>query len=316
MNGIDLPEPVRPTLTDAEKEERALRLFTTLFLFISAYSFLHKVLIPFCLSFTKLHPSPYTVVDPWFIHPVLLALLFKKEKGNSNIVSLLAGAAVTYGILEFIEVLQGHYIGWLSFSRLLSSTPMALLSLFMMTRQSVKRNALLGWTGALIILPFYYGKILFPAASAIVENLKPKTVVTEAPRSLPTQEIAVCGAKTLSLTKNTTQFHTSDFIEVKECGITPSFILLKGTELQLRNSGKVPLNLHLGYFKNGKISTGWNVLLPPQQAVRREVKIPENSVAVIYSDSVTEAGITAITQHPPTSNWEIVRTPLTIREIP
>jgi len=316
MTGADLPEPIRPKFTEAEQEERILRLFKTLYLFIAFYSVLHKVLIPYGLSFTKLHPSPYTIVDYWFVHPVLLAYFFYKENGNSKIVSLLAGAAVTYGLLEVIEVLQGHYVGWLSFSRVLSSTPMALLSLFMLTRNFKNKNTQIAWAGALILLPFFYAKFLFPVSTGSMTEIARSEPTKEISRTLPVQESPLCGAMQLVLKSDMPNHTATNKLEVKECGIAPTFVLLDGKELTLSNHTDKSLNLHLGYYKNEKVVTGWNVLLPPGQSVKREVKMTEDSIAVIYSDSVAEVGITAISTEPLKSNWILTRKPLTINKSP
>ncbi len=313
MNDADLPEPQRPILNWKERKKRETHLFATFLIFIASYAFLHKFIVPFCLSFTALRSTPYAQIDLWFIHAALIAYLFHKQKTNSFWISFLAGGAIVYGILEMKEVFEGRYVGWLSFSRLLSSIPLALSCIFLMTRKGRDRSHRAAWAGVFFLTTFYYGKVLFPVSSRDTSTVKLQGDNTIA-RGLPENENLPCGALQLKINKASFKLKASKNISLEKCGLSPSVLFLEGSEFTLENKTQEPANFHLAFNRSGRITTSWNVLVPAFQSITKTVSIPQEGVAILYSDTNPASGLSVILTKTPSHNLFISRKPLSLEK--
>ena len=144
----ELPEPVRPPMTaDIARARQWRALQTGLFVAI-AYALVHKVLVPLLLKLTPLAGGPYARVDGWAVLPLLLALFLTDARRMRPGASILAGMAVVYGAYEIFELTQGRLVGWLAFSRLLSSIPIAAGCILLLSSRCLPARPLWAWTGA------------------------------------------------------------------------------------------------------------------------------------------------------------------------
>lgn len=151
VNVIDLPEPRRVVTTPADKPRRQWNLVLAFLWLTALYAGLHKGLVPFVLGFTALSGSPYAQLSPWFLHPLLLAVLASRAQKLSATTSLLSGAGITHGALEVLAVVQGQAVGWLVFSRLLAAVPFAIVCIALLTGPFPGRDSRAAWMGAAIV---------------------------------------------------------------------------------------------------------------------------------------------------------------------
>lgn len=307
----DLPEPVRQIDTPQEREKKQYHLSLALFFFVSLYSFLHKIIVPFALSFTSLYPGPYTKLDAFFILPVALTWFLAYRPQHTKVISFLAGMTMVYGLLEIIEVSQGHYVGWLSFSRLLSSVPAAFLSLFFLITGNFKSSSAHVSLGVFsLILVHYFGGVFLDLRPITPQQIS--TIV--APPSRARIENVSCGAMEVSL-KKTDSLTVFSEITIEACGFSPSTFRLQGSKVHLRNRSGKAVNVHLTYYKKNKMSTGWNVLLPDNGEVVKEVVLNKEEAAMLYSDSVASSGIVAVVQEPIEKEMYFSRSPVKIEVV-
>ncbi len=147
----DLPEPVRHPLSDEEKRRRQNRVLQAGLYFAIGYSLVHKLFVPFFLSFTALHGTVYAKIDTWALHSLLLAF-FLFRPGTGAVLSALAGMSLSYGAYEIVEAISGKLVGWLVISRLISSIPIALCCAFLLGSTVFPVRGKYAWLGALSTL--------------------------------------------------------------------------------------------------------------------------------------------------------------------
>lgn len=306
----DLPEPKARLYSPEETGERKRKLFVTVFTVVAAYAFLHKMLIPSALSFTSLRHSPYAQLDFSFLLPGLLVSLLVFNSRHYRLTSFLAGIVVSYGAIEIWEIGRGNYIGWLFFSRLLSSVPAALLSLVLLTSRGFKRDPLSAWIGTAFFAFFHLFHSVSFLPSPQASSPFPKTV-----RALPTAASFDCGSREIRFSLKNLLPHPTHEITIEPCGFSPAVMHLSSSQIEIRNNLDTPINVHLLIRKKHKLATGWNVLIPPKTLLQKDLVLPPGSLGMLYSDSDVKAGIAALFAEQPKEGIIFSRTPLFIGEI-
>ncbi|MEZ4751807.1 MAG: hypothetical protein R3B54_14605 [Bdellovibrionota bacterium] len=306
----DLPEPKPRQYSAEERRLRRQNLLITLLGFCTAYAQLHKLIIPLFLKLTPLHSNPYSHVDIWFLHSLVLFIVLKKTRKLGPFGSFLAGIGILYGIFEIYEVFLGRLVGWLAFSRLLSSVPISFCCGLLMTVKDIDRRLGYAWAGtallALFLIPqesHYWG-----TKSAAQQEIPKPADLQEKRRAF-----IVCGANEVHWDEESQKFFNSHApsyaIEIRDCGFYPAISRL-GQTLSVSNRTDQALNLHYLAYRNGKQSASWNVVLKPRQRLTKELETAE--AAIVYSDSLPGAGLSALLGETK-ENWIWTRSPIGVR---
>ena len=123
-----------------------------------------------------------------------------------------------------------------------------------------------------------------------------------------------CGAQTLEILAGGTSPEPQG-LTIKSCGLTPSLYHWKPEPLEIENQTNDAMNVHLMYFENGKKRTGWNtVIRAHEKRVLAPIELNPEAVAILYSDSKPEAGMTAFFNYPAKHSWVMTRKPLDAKE--
>lgn len=311
MSNIDLPEPQPLHLTQEEEDARHWKLISTFMVFVTVYAVVHKLIIPFSLKFTHVTKTPYSIIDPFFIHPVLLSILLVKKKGNTSIISFLCGFGVLYGIAEVFHVLNGKYEGWLAVSRLLSAIPIAIGSIYVMSQRNEGRRFSMAWGGALLGAL----SLLVPHTVGHSDTISTQATQTEQQNREFITVNEPCGNGQLNLDLNQDYPESSEVMIDKGCGLKPAVIKPKNSKLKISNQTETAINMHLMIFDKERQTSGWNIMVPGG----REVESPQLpfgvEVAFLYSDNSPFVGVTALILSSEKANkrFQISRNPLRIR---
>ncbi len=153
----DLPEPRKRQPTAVSSRESRWEITKTFLVVLFFYVLLHKALIPLVLKTTRLRTSPYAKLDFWFLHPFLLWLSMRKVKVMTNASSFLAGGGIAFAGYELMATLQGRHTGWLTFSHLLTSVPVGILCILLLSTTGNQAKASAAWLGAAGALTFLFG---------------------------------------------------------------------------------------------------------------------------------------------------------------
>ncbi|MCB0416214.1 MAG: hypothetical protein H6617_03055 [Bdellovibrionaceae bacterium] len=308
----DLPEPQHRQYTAEERRLRKQNLLITLLGFCTAYAQLHKLIIPLVLKLTPLHVSPYSKIDFWFLHSLLFFFLLRKTRKLGPLGSLLAGVGILYGVFEVYEVFLGRLGGWLAFSRLLSSVPISFCCGLLMTVKDIDRRLGYAWAGVgILALSFLPNEKHFWEMKAAPQEETSKTVSAE----IEVEAFTECGATEVRLQDEAVEFlrhHPLTTIEVRPCGFYPAILDLPKT-LRLSNPTNEALNIHYLAFKNGKQSASWNIVLKPQQSLQKRLERAE--AAIVYSDSLPKAGLSALIDKSAGERWIWTRSPISVRRV-
>lgn len=302
----DLPEPKRREFNAEEKRRRQWKLLVTFLTFVAGYATLHKLFIPFALSFTSLKGTPYAQIDAWFCLPVLLAWMLQRGEGNDSKISLLAGAAIVYGVFEVYEAAQGRYTGWLLFSRLLSAVPVSIGSAFLMSRRRLGGSLPAAWLGAVLLVGF-----LGFSEWQRSHPPPPEPAASDSNRNLPLGEFASCGAQALTIPADATASLESK-IEILDCGFSPSVLLLASHHVEMVNRTSKAVNLRFFLSEGGKPHSKWNILVPAQAKAAHDFTVPAGAAGLVISDSAPALGLVAILPPDRSQTWSFSRKPISI----
>lgn len=311
MTDQDLPEPARRTFTPEEKLIRHWQLLVVFLTAVAAYAVLHKLLIPTALKFTTLKDTPYSQVDWWFVHPMILAFILQTNRRNTPVISFLAGIALLYGLYEIYEALQGRHTGWLMFSRLLSAVPLAIGSGYLMTQRRLGGSLGAAWVGALVLLLFITCREFWLPRKSLSADTGSSAlkIFSEMPRN----EITECGAQELIVKKGIHPMGSSQ-LTINACGFSPSNLTVEKGALEVLNLRKDAINLRLFLYENSKIHSKWNILIPANTKTTREIVLPPGTVGMILSDSSPQAGIVSLVPPITEGDWTFRRKPISIEE--
>lgn len=314
MAEIDLPEPKARVFSPEERERRQKRLIMAMLILCASYALLHKLMVPLILKLTPLWDSPHARIDWWFCHSILLVGVLKYQQGLFRAGSLLAAVGVLYGVFEAYEVVSGRLVGWVAFSHLLSSIPVAFCCVVLLSSRSSKKNIAAAWSGvALCCLFFVPQEFLIWVKTDEVPKFDQQPVIAETVE----QEDSTCGAMRVSIDLSAKHPKTQQeppIVTVKECGFSPTSLRLSGPSVELRNATKEPLNIHFLAFKSGKRLGGWNVLLKAGEVLKKRIPRFEADVSMIYSDSSPRAGLTALFSDGVEGAWLWTRQPISARK--
>lgn len=303
---VDLKEPRRAAETPAARHIRQQKLIATVSMFLMAYSLLHKLVIPTFLQFTLLKNSPYAVIDLWFLHSVAFTFFLTEWGKEHPLTSFFAGAGIFYGAYEIYSVYVGHYTGWLAFSRILSSLPIAAVAIVAMVR-SPRQNQAMGWLGAVMVA--WLVGLQWLRTNAVSENsIQPLATQTiSAPFNLH------CGASELYLAAD--KLEPLDTVSISSCGLSPSTGLLQSSSLTVRNQLDQAINLHLVIAtRNGNRSL-WNKVIPAHATVSTPPSpLGEEGIGMLYSDSLPWVGIVGL-KGASSGNWKLNRNPISLERL-
>ncbi len=146
---MDLPNPKPVVFTPEEQRRRSGSILYALLWLVIGYAFIHKIAVPLALKLTPLADSPYAHLDLWFFPAFALAYCLKT--GNNTAASFFAGGGIVYGAYEILMTANGAYPGWLGFSKMLSSIPLAGLCVAFLSGPHLKTVARAAWLGALSV---------------------------------------------------------------------------------------------------------------------------------------------------------------------
>jgi hypothetical protein len=312
VNPPDLPEPAPRLLTTEQKLARRWRLFVVMLSFVAIYAVLHKLLLPSILSLTVLRESPYSKIDWWFIYPVVLTLFVQRSARSDPFISFLAGIGILYGIYEIYETMQGRNTGWLAFSRLLSSIPLAISCGYLMTQRGLGGSLLWAWAGVLSLTGWIGYRELSFLSSPKPPSLAMSSSTTR-PRLLETH--SRCGARELEVAPSDGEEVTQ--LRISDCGLIPSIISIAEGTLEIVNERAEAVTLHLVSSKGKRLKTDWNLSIPARsKMMSKRIRITPGTIAMLYSDSQTDVGITALRSPQQIDTWVLRRKPITLEKTP
>lgn|GEM_PF-1447984 len=302
----DLPDPVPLPQGDEAREARRWRLVTSFVFFAVAYSQLHKWMIPLALRATPLAASPYARTDPTFWLGLALALeRWLRPARLTRIGCLLGGMLVGDAVVQTALVIDGRFVGWLVFSHLLASIPLALAAIALLSMP--KRGGVPGiaWVGALV----------GAALSASLELIH-ETPTTSTPKSHSAQTTAplvpnaLCGA--MQLHWNAGESGQSDPILASDCGFHPARVQL-GVDgrIRLRNERLHVVNLRASIIGPSGLRRSWNLpVLPGAEMLAPPLSLHADEAAVIVSDVNPELGLVlALPPNAVPAEWSVQRQP-------
>lgn len=281
--------------------------------FIAAYASIHKLLLPLALKLTSLNGTPYARIQIGVVVPVSLAIAMLRADRLTRVLSALCGVAIVWGAYEVLEVSLGRHVGWFAISRLLSSVPIALAAIVLMSTQDFGRDLSAGWLGVLLFVTVVVGKETWARrehSAAPIAGAPSQKVATPDPI-----ENLSCGAARLLVTGD--RGVTGDqALTVGDCGLSPSILLLKEGPLRVNNRLARSLNLHLLVVSRTSRATAWNILIPAtREFLTPPVRLVPGAIGLLYSDNFREGGISVIRPSHLEKSWLVERDALRAREI-
>jgi hypothetical protein len=309
----DLSEPIHRELSQEECLERQWRLFVVFTQFVTIYACVHKIFIPLALSFSSLKHTPYAEMQVSVLLPIILTLVTSKSKFNNAWLSLICGMCIVFGLNEILSTVSGRNTGWFAFSRLLSSTPMAVACGFALSKSKFNPNYKVAWLGAGVF------SVLLVINDSRLQKPPTTSPTTDSAavgmRLIPANENIDCGAQSLQLPPRQNPGSATN-LSIQSCGLNPSVFLLGSAPLEIENTTGEAINLHLIIFEHNKKKTGWNTLLRPhEKRTVAKFELGPNTVGLLYSDSKPEIGITAIRSKELAYTWFLKRKPIMAQEL-
>jgi hypothetical protein len=268
----DLVDPEFQNPRDTSPEglrKHAGKLIRVSSMVIAFYSLLHKLFIPLFLKVTTVTQSPYKEIDPAWVVPVFfVSVMFSPSQMKRLLMPLSCGMAVGLGFFEIYRYFQGENVGWLVFSRLLSSGPMAFIGLIVFVRK-VNLKTLFGfWTGVSMTLfgAFY---IESSHSNQVLKwsnhNKRPQNL-----ELIPLRDSTSCGQ--MAFAWDTRQTPSGEqVIHSRTCGFYPAVIAkdMSQQELVFSNELDQILNIHLWiYFERGQKRKSKNFVIPAKTSNR------------------------------------------------
>lgn len=181
-----------------------------------------------------------------------------------------------------------------------------------MTVKDIDRRLGYAWAGVgILALSFLPNEKHFWEMKAAPQEETSKTVSAE----IEVEAFTECGATEVRLQDEAVEFlrhHPLTTIEVRPCGFYPAILDLPKT-LRLSNPTNEALNIHYLAFKNGKQSASWNIVLKPQQSLQKRLERAE--AAIVYSDSLPKAGLSALIDKSAGERWIWTRSPISVRRV-
>jgi hypothetical protein len=323
MVDSDLPDPEEIRITSPKQlEGRFFKILYSLTVFAVLYSSVHKIWIPLFLKFTDVNQAAYKEIDFWFVPAFFLWWHLHTTKSLGKFGSLLCGALIVHGILDLWMISLGRYFGWLQISHLLSSVPLALISIGWLTMAPDRKPySVAAWGGV------FLGVLLALTLSDELRSFcmgttpKPEIAVQKLPDSDPgVPQLArsnICGRKAFWLDlKDYPDFNGRTEIMLEDCGFSPAFHRLDSSFgfLVSNQTGKAA-NIHLLVFQPDGRKRGLNRILRTHEKWELhpgQFDLGDNEYLMIYSDTAADAGVTAMVPNDQTGGLKITRSPLLI----
>jgi len=316
MNDFDLEDPKPKTNIDSvTREQRHWHLALSLAAFGVVYSFLHKVIIPLILGVLGTSRADYAALDWNIVYFVAFGLWLHKKQCLHVAGSIFTGLILSHALIESIDiVLNPQGKDWLSFSKVLSSWPMAITGVWMLgmkQRLAKTPHFALGLLVGLVALgslqffnPMFYQK-QNPSLESTPFSQTDHSVLTPS-----NNELDACGSMRIFLDSSIGKLSSSELVRFSECGLSPSVFKLKSSQtLQIHNDTSSPRSAHLIIFSQNKRRNGWNILLQKNSSKEMPLLLKENEIGILVSDSWPEAGLAIFFNEVPQNNWHIQRQP-------
>lgn len=289
----DLPDPSPRSYASSEERLRhRWKMGFALFCAAVAYSIVHKLIVPLFLSRTKVLVSQYAEVDFGFVPAVLLLVWVWHQNRIAKLGSAFAGFLIVYAAWELKNILQGHYVGWLAMSHFLSSIPVGLGALYLMTFSGRGRSLWTAWIAAgmtlavLLVLPEYFGTPV-PQGSLASQTRSEERLVELKPAS--------CGQGAFEVsTANIAGSISHAELVVASCGFSPQVLWADRDSATLRSELAQMLNVHVTYYsQEGKKLRHINRILPSHRSLNLESIAPraDEAMGLIFSDSSRSGGV-------------------------
>jgi hypothetical protein len=300
MRDVDLKEPAPRSSTDPHLKWKALK---ALLFFAVAYSFIHKAAVPIFLKFTTLTRPEYAQLDLWVVPQVLLVLSLWSASQLKVRDSFLAGALVIHAVMEGFFAFSGHSVGWLQFSHLLSSWPVAGVCIAMLSWSASGRSLSRAWAGAA------------SAAGLSVVLMGFDTEVKQVPisqmsRVLPDDGSAAwsterCGSHEVYADLSASDVATrAERIEVMDCGFVPTRFWSEEDSVSVRNRLSRAINLHIVIRDASGSKRNLNHLLTAGAEHRFDLKgLRQDSAVVLFSDQLPDLGVSVVYRPGAQGRW-------------
>jgi hypothetical protein len=309
----DLPDPElnRSTVYKSEDQQRNLnRLIKIAVVGVTAYSILHKLVVPGLLKFTTVSQVRYKEIDESWVFGLLFCIsVFVGGSQRQLVRAFGAGCAISLGLHELIRFYNGDNTGWLGLSRALSSGPMAFLGIVILFRMlSEKGRFVMATLSCVVSLGFM--TVVEYIWSVPAQTPTPVDTLADSREvflisKLTEEVVPACGAREIHLLgrsevpkpKNKDDLVLD--ILVEGCGFKPSlgYFGLEKTKIQFTNNLSRSLNIHLWIYKRSESRrSSMNFVIPPgAQSKTLEGEVFQDSLAVlIVSDNHREMGMTLL----------------------
>lgn len=146
----DLPEPTPLIITPERRRRRQWEVIRSFLVLTVLYVLVHKALVPLVLKLSALKQSPYAKMDLWLLHPVALWFSLRGREHLDAVSSFFAGGGIAYAAIEVFHIVQGGYPGWLAISHMLTSVPVGLVCIALITTRDSEVNIKTAWTGVVV----------------------------------------------------------------------------------------------------------------------------------------------------------------------
>jgi hypothetical protein len=289
----DLPDPSPRVYASTEEHLRhRWKMGFALFCAAVAYSTVHKLFVPLVLSRTNVLVSQYAQIDYGFIPAWILLVWLWRRNTLERVGSALSGLLIVYAAWEAKNILQGHYVGWLVLSHFLSSIPVGLGALYLMTFSGRGRILWAAWVSAGFTLA-----VLLAVPEQFETSAPMGTIASQhhADERLLELKPASCGVGAFEvLSSNILGTLSGGEIGVSACGFSPQALWADADTATLRSQLTQMLNVHVTFYtEKGKKLRHINRILPSGQALSLESIAPrdDEAMGLIFSDSSRSGGV-------------------------
>ena len=305
MVDVDLKEPPPRSTKDPHLKWKALK---ALLFFAVAYSFIHKAAVPLFLKFTTLTRPEYAQLDFWVIPQLILVASLWSSNRLKVWDSFLAGALVIHAVMEAFFAFTGRSVGWLQFSHLLSSWPVAGVCIAMLSSSQSGRSQSRAWAGALsatLLIVVLMGFENDPSDKGARDLVAKPTEASQPALTSPVWNQQVCGQQDIYVDfSQIRSVAPADRIEVMDCGFYPARFIVAEPFVTVVNQLDRAINLHLVIRDVSGSKRNLNHLLTAGSEHRFELKnLRADSAVVLFSDQLPQLGASVLYHRGAQGRW-------------
>lgn len=316
----DLPTPESPKFDEAQRRDRKWRLFRGTTVFLVIYASIHKFFVPVFLKFTPVLRREYAEIDYWFVPGWIFLWLILRARKIGHQVSIFAGVLVAHGILDVISVSQGHAVGWLAISHLLSSVPLAILSVALLGQFGSSKQVISAWAVAIPLLAAgIHFNFVRQAPIQETSKIQAPRVSSEMLKDISEKQSGgllydKCANRSMIVRhQEVRNIPSVDRINISACGISPSLRSWHGQPIEVNNELGKSINVHVLVRSDKAERRNLNVLVGPHATVKvKNFHLTSKEAAFVYSDAFEEMGGSAILPSDGELSWVFSRLPLKI----